>query len=183
MDPNTRISISLSIAAAVALLIAPFPLPYSYYVVLRWLVTVSALYAIWHALKVGDSRSKANLVLLAPCALIFNPLAPFYMAKESWVVVDIFSSGIFLAHVMFMYEIDEDFPFLKALSIPFGVIAGIMLMMISLSAWFGELVLWFPDDYLGNMVPLMFGSLAVSLVLMALSWLNDRLKNEKRSEH
>ncbi len=60
--------------------------PYIYYQILRWVVCGIALLS----LKIYLHRDKQILgwLFVVP-AILFNPFAPFYLAKGTWVTIDI----------------------------------------------------------------------------------------------
>lgn len=67
-----------ALAAVVQLLVALGHHPYSYYTFLRWAVCSSALLVAWVA---WDSAAQWAAYLFVAIALLFNPLAPVYMAR------------------------------------------------------------------------------------------------------
>ena len=83
----------LCIVSGVLLLLAiPQGWPYSYYIILRWIIFISAAFVAW-----GFYQSKINgwaLAFGAVC-LIFNPLVPFFMNKSSWVGIDFIAAILF----------------------------------------------------------------------------------------
>jgi hypothetical protein len=74
------------IVAAVMLLVAIFPWNYSFYPVLRIVVTISAAYAAYYFFERDDSQSGIILTLIA---ILFNPIAPIYLDKGIWIPIDI----------------------------------------------------------------------------------------------
>ena len=86
-----------SVIVIVMLLLAiPDIWPYGYYIVLRWVVTASALFLIWisYELKKGFW-----LFLMIIVAILFNPLAPIHFNKEAWVVIDFVVAILFLVTI------------------------------------------------------------------------------------
>lgn len=74
---------------AALLLLAPAPWPYSYYIFLRWFVLLSALVHI--GISISRHRPLAMLVFV-PIGLLFNPIAPVFLSKGVWVVIDFFAA-------------------------------------------------------------------------------------------
>lgn len=66
--------------------------PYSYYQILRWVVTIVALYSAYSAYKTKNTKWTVIMVIVA---VLFNPIAPIYFAKETWQVLDFITSGVF----------------------------------------------------------------------------------------
>ncbi len=81
-------------AISILLLIIAIPslMPYGYYVLLRWAICGSASYMAYLSYEQKNNRF---LWLFGATAILFNPIAPLYLGKEIWVVVD------FLAAVLF----------------------------------------------------------------------------------
>lgn len=79
--------------AVIMLLLAVGDWPYGYFILLRWVVTASAAFLVWF--NHSTSRTKWT-VAFAVIALLFNPIAPVHLDKESWVVIDIIVAVIFV---------------------------------------------------------------------------------------
>jgi hypothetical protein len=71
--------------AALALVLAAGRWPYLYYQLLRWGVSLTAAYGIYRSH--GQARAVWLWIFLA-LAILFNPLAPIYLARATWSVVD-----------------------------------------------------------------------------------------------
>ena len=82
--------------SAVMLLIAILPLPYGYYILLRWVVCISAIFSAWVANELGK---KSWLFLMAIIALLFNPLVPIHLDKGTWVIIDFIAAILFLVSI------------------------------------------------------------------------------------
>ncbi|HRE16914.1 MAG TPA: hypothetical protein PLW86_07570 [Rhodocyclaceae bacterium] len=74
------------------LVAAVLPLPYSYYMFLRWAVTLSA--GLHLALAV-QSKLWGVAAVCAGIAILFNPLAPVYLTKGIWAALDIAAAALF----------------------------------------------------------------------------------------
>jgi len=85
-----------SVISAVMLLLAIPDLPYGYYTLLRWVVTASAIFLVWVAYKL---ERKFWLFSMGIVALLFNPIAPIYLDKETWVVIDFIVAVLFLVSI------------------------------------------------------------------------------------
>lgn len=87
----------LSIASVVMLFLAIPPIwPYGYFQLLRWVVTATAVYNGYLAHK-ADSR--AWTLAMGVIAILFNPIAPIFLAKGVWVFLDIGVAVVFLIFV------------------------------------------------------------------------------------
>ncbi|MCM8820139.1 MAG: hypothetical protein NC925_05015 [Candidatus Omnitrophica bacterium] len=97
-------NIASSIAILMFLLAIPAGIwPYGYYVLLRWVVTGTALFTLWVAYKL---ERKTWIGLMAITAILFNPIAPIHLDKETWVIIDFIVAILFLVS-MFKIKIYE----------------------------------------------------------------------------
>lgn len=92
-----------SVISIVMLLVAIADLPYGYYTLLRWLVTAGAIFLVWTAYK---SKRTFWLFLMGIVAILFNPIAPIYLDKETWVMIDFIVAIIFLISI-FKIKLNE----------------------------------------------------------------------------
>lgn len=80
------------IISIVILLGALLPdLPYAYFQFLRWIVTLTA---IFYAYSAYNTSKTAVVVVSILIAILFNPIAPIYLERETWVVIDVITAGI-----------------------------------------------------------------------------------------
>lgn len=87
----------LAIAAGVLLLLAiPSIWPYAYFQILRWVVTVAA---ILNAYRAYELKKTEWTVMMAGTAILFNPIAPIFLAKGTWVVLDIIAAALMFISV------------------------------------------------------------------------------------
>ena len=73
------------------LLFAIFPLPYGYYQLLRMIVAISCGIS---AYKAYEDKNQVLSIAFALVLILFNPIAPIYLDKGTWVFIDIIV-GIF----------------------------------------------------------------------------------------
>ena len=71
-------------------------LPYGYYTLLRWVVTISALFSAWVA---NNSEDKFWVFLMGGIAILFNPIIPVHLTKEIWVIIDLIVAILFLVSI------------------------------------------------------------------------------------
>jgi hypothetical protein len=90
-----RISIYklIPIIVGVMLILGIFSLPSDYYLLLRWVVTLGLSFYIYKSLEKYD---EINVVVLVFIIILFNPIIPFYLKKDVWTMIDIFSGGFLL---------------------------------------------------------------------------------------
>ncbi len=90
-------NIASLIAIVMLLLAIPSGIwPYGYYILLRWVVTGTALFVLWTAYEL---KKTAWLWIMGITALLFNPIAPIHLDKDTWVVLDFIVAGIFLVSI------------------------------------------------------------------------------------
>jgi|GEM_PF-6355544 len=64
-----------------------FPLEYYFYQAFRFIITGAM---IWLSLNLYSIESERKKIVLPVClAILFNPILPFSMARESWIIIDI----------------------------------------------------------------------------------------------
>jgi len=76
----------------ILLIFATFQLPYGYYIFLRISITFIAAYLTYNLYK-EDKTVWAIIFLLI--GILFNPIFPIYLDKETWVILDIGTAVIF----------------------------------------------------------------------------------------
>ena len=86
MQNNKQIALVASAVSVVMLLIALGRLNYSYYQLLRVVICLSSVFLAWYYIQFRK-RSKGWLFIVT--SIIFNPLAPIYINKTTWQVIDI----------------------------------------------------------------------------------------------
>jgi hypothetical protein len=82
------------------LLLATAKIPYAYYTLLRFAICgFSAIiaFAEWEQAALGRTIS----ISFAFIALLFNPLAPFYLKRGTWFYIDIVVAVLVAAHLIF----------------------------------------------------------------------------------
>ena len=69
--------------------------PYAYYQMLRWAVAIAGAAL---ACEAARHERQGWIWVMAILAIVFNPIEPFYLGKELWVVVDIMAAAIMFAY-------------------------------------------------------------------------------------
>jgi hypothetical protein len=90
---NSRPHLIPALAAAVLLLVALGEHPYGFYTFLRWAVTVAALVVAW------ESAAQWATWVFVGIAILFNPIAPVYLDRETWRPIDVARAVIFVVSV------------------------------------------------------------------------------------
>src|SRR5665811_446839 len=93
MNRGRILEVVLTMLGAVLLLIASVgKYPYGFYMVLRLVITVGAVYWAWRVYKVGQ---RAWTWMFVTVALLLNPFLKIGMHREDWQPIDL-CLGIFL---------------------------------------------------------------------------------------
>jgi len=82
--------------AAGMLVIAIADLPYGYYTLLRIAICILAGFSAYVAF---ESEKKPWLWLFGTIAILFNPIIPIYLDKETWTIIDLIVAVIFVASI------------------------------------------------------------------------------------
>ena len=86
----------VAVISVFMLLLAIPRLPYGYYIFLRWVVSLSALFSAW----VAHSLEKRSwVIVMGGIAILFNPIVPVHLTKETWVVIDLIVAVLFLISI------------------------------------------------------------------------------------
>lgn len=83
----------LSIISGAMLIVAiPSGWPYGYYVLLRWVIFISSII-------IANGFYKSGLIawvfIFGALAFLFNPIAPIYLSKSTWVTFDFIGAILF----------------------------------------------------------------------------------------
>ena len=70
--------------------------PYSYYQLLRWVVCATAAYSAYRYLEADRT---ALVWVFGIMAILFNPLVPFYLDKDTWQLLDLVAAVIFAVSI------------------------------------------------------------------------------------
>lgn len=85
------------IAVIVLLLAIPSDLwPYSYYTILRWIITGIAIF-IWTL--ISNLKDEIWGWMAIGIAVLFNPIIPIHLDKDTWVLIDFIAAIFFLIFI------------------------------------------------------------------------------------
>lgn len=70
--------------------------PYGYYQLLRWVVALAAVYSAYLA---HDRKDSFWTWIFVGVAVLFNPIAPFYLERGTWQILDAVTAGIFAVSI------------------------------------------------------------------------------------
>jgi len=91
MKNEYKTSIILRLISGVMLFLALGYHPYSYYIILRWVVSISSFYSGWILSKLNKSNWAWVFFIVG---ILFNPIFPVYFNRSTWQVIDILAGGI-----------------------------------------------------------------------------------------
>ena len=73
--------------------------PFVYYQLMNWVVVGAALVVVWQASR---ERKSFLVWLFALVAVVFNPIAPLYLAQDVWRMADITVAALFVISLLFV---------------------------------------------------------------------------------
>ena len=73
--------------------------PYGYYTLLRWVVCGTSAFIAFMAYELDK---KFWLWLIGLVAVLFNPIIPVYLDKETWVVIDLVVAVVIFISIWFL---------------------------------------------------------------------------------
>lgn len=73
--------------------------PYGYYQILRWVIAGVTGYSAYLAYKQGKNTWTW---IMAITAILFNPIAPIHLDRETWSVLDIIAAAIIFTSIFKM---------------------------------------------------------------------------------
>jgi hypothetical protein len=89
----------ISIVSIVLLVIAFAQNPYSYYITLRWLITILTLVTLVIAFQ---EEYTLILYLNAAIPIIYNPIFPIHLTRGIWEVINIITIIILILNIVFI---------------------------------------------------------------------------------
>lgn len=91
----------ISIISIVLLVIAFFNNPYSYYITLRWLITILTLATIFITLQ---EELTLILYLNAAIPIIYNPIFPIHLTRDIWEVINVVTMVIMILNLVILIK-------------------------------------------------------------------------------
>ncbi len=95
------ITISMLIYASFFVDIFESETNYSFYLILRWLVTI---FALWSAYKIYKIKPESKLIGIALLAVIFNPITMISFERTTWQIIDVITALLFVKVMSFKKE-------------------------------------------------------------------------------
>jgi len=94
MESTKTLSAVSRVASSALLAIAVASLPYGYFIFMRWFVCAACVFHIYLSYTM---RKQLSVVVFAVLAILFNPLVPIHLNKESWMPIDLISAAVILS--------------------------------------------------------------------------------------
>lgn len=76
--------------------------PYSFYTLTRWVVFLTSCFGIYCTLELMPKGLKVGFVVIG---VLFNPLVPFHLKRDTWQIVDILAG---LALMWMPFQVKEE---------------------------------------------------------------------------
>jgi len=67
--------------------------PYGYYILLRWITCITSILISFQAFEKNIDWAKVVFIVIA---ILFNPLAPIYLSRSTWIPIDIITAILFM---------------------------------------------------------------------------------------
>lgn len=67
--------------------------PYGFFILLRWVVSGCALYV---ATAAHHQKSSGWMWIMVGIAVLFNPLIPIHLRRDTWQVIDFVAAAVFV---------------------------------------------------------------------------------------
>lgn len=89
------------------LIVAIFiPMPYYFYQILRWILCITSIFLsflLWESIKLSVYAFENRWYLRAfisfiIIAILYNPISPIHLTRDIWIVLNILTLFIYLAH-------------------------------------------------------------------------------------
>ena len=98
MNDDVKIKNIFTVICIIALLLAiPSIWPYVYYQLLRWLVSGTAIFILYTIL---EFKKRTWTWIMAITAILFNPIIPIHLMKETWVIIDFIVAVVFIISLL-----------------------------------------------------------------------------------
>ncbi|MCM8787533.1 MAG: hypothetical protein NC935_05710 [Candidatus Omnitrophica bacterium] len=92
MENEYKISILLRLISGLMLFLALGYHPYSYYITLRWIVSISSFYSGWVMSKIKRHNWAWFFFIVG---VLFNPIIPVYLNRSTWQIIDFAFAVVF----------------------------------------------------------------------------------------
>jgi len=87
----------MKVVVAAVLLWALAAHPSGYYTLLRWITCAAAVFTVMRA---AECEKVIWFYVFIIVAVLFNPIIPIYLKRETWAVLDVVAAGLFLLSIV-----------------------------------------------------------------------------------
>ncbi len=101
-DKKKKTITILKVIAIIMLLWALADNDYFYYQLLRWVITGVAGYSAYSSYTKGENNWTWIFAIIA---ILFNPITPFYLDREVWMLIDIIAAIIIFISIFKLKEV------------------------------------------------------------------------------
>jgi hypothetical protein len=101
MNNKIGLSVVLRIVVAVLLFLALYKQGYGYYQILRWIISGISIYCIYLAYT---QKKIAWVWVFGGTAVLFNPLAPIFMDRVAWAIIDVVIAVLIVISIFYVRE-------------------------------------------------------------------------------
>ena len=91
-----------AVAALFCFIAAAGSHPYSFYTLTRWVVFLVTCFGFYHTLELMPKGLKVGFVVIG---VLFNPLIPLHLKRDTWQIVDILAG---IALIWMPFQIKEN---------------------------------------------------------------------------
>jgi hypothetical protein len=67
--------------------------PNGYYTILRWITIITSILVAYQAFEKNINWAKFIFIIIA---ILFNPIAPVYLSRNSWLPIDIITAIFYI---------------------------------------------------------------------------------------
>ncbi len=89
-----QLATAIRVVAGVMLLLALGSWEYSYYQILRVVVCGASVFLAWHLF---DFKQTGWAWVFVVTGILFNPIAPIYLERETWQMIDFAAAILFFS--------------------------------------------------------------------------------------
>lgn len=89
-----QLAFAVRVVADLMLLLALGSWEYSFYQILRVVVCGASIFLAWHLF---DTKKVGWAWVFVVTGILFNPIAPIYLARETWQTIDFIAAILFFS--------------------------------------------------------------------------------------
>lgn len=106
---SKRLPVAIWIGSAIVLVVAVFPLPYGYYTFTRIITCLTCGIFAFTSLNAKPPAPSWGVIFVG-IAVLFNPLVPIYLNRQTWFWIDLTAAASNLAHMVLVRGLKRSGP-------------------------------------------------------------------------